>query len=71
MDDFCEMEFYSTRIKLALLWVLGYFFSMNDEFCGGCGTPGLFTLPSLSLPLSLFIFYFRRLKLAMKWTFSA
>lgn len=51
MDDFCEMEFYSSRIKLALLWVLGYFFAMNDEFCGGCGTPGLFTLPSLSLSL--------------------
>lgn len=26
MDDFYEMEFYSSWIKLALLWGLGYFF---------------------------------------------
>lgn len=26
MDDFYEMEFYSSRIKLALLWGSGYFF---------------------------------------------
>ena len=53
MDDFYEMEFYSSRIKLALLWALGVFFCMNDEFCGGCGTPGLFTLPSF-----FFFFFF-------------
>lgn len=67
MDDFCEMEFYSSWIKLALRWVLGYFFSVNDEFCGGCGTRGLFTLLSLSLSLHISHSFFEASP-AMKWT---
>lgn len=53
------MEFYSSWIKLALHWVLGYFFSVNDEFCGGCGMLGLFTLLSLSLSLFLSLSFLR------------
>lgn len=59
MDDFYEMEFYSSRIKLALVWGLGLFFVWMMNFAVAKERQACLPFPP-----------FFETQLTQKWTFS-